>query len=501
MLTPWQACNTPRLLRLAQASCATMLAMVGACAVGPNYHRPTLTPAGGYAAQAVASTTGDTSAAARAQRFAYGVDIPGEWWEVFHSRALNDLVERALRANPNVKAAQAALTVARENVLAKHGAYYPSVDAAVSASKQKTSAALSPSTSSGALYFSLYTPQVAVSYVPDVFGLNRRTVESLAAQEEAARFQLIATHITLSSNVVAAAIQEASIRAQIDATRQAVAASTHMVEILRAQFTRGYVSRLDLASQESQLAQAAATLPPLLKQLMQQRDLLSALAGGFPSEALPDTFALSSFELPEDLPVSLPSQLVEQRPDVRQAEANLHAASAQVGIAVANRLPNITLGATAGSTGLSPSTIFSAANGFWSLAAGLTQPIFQGGTLLHQQRAAEAAYNEAAAQYQSAVITAFQNVADVLNALVQDGDAVKAAAAAATAAKTTLDLAQEQLRVGYTSTLALLNAEQGYQQALITLAQARANRFADTAALFQALGGGWAHCADLANQH
>ena len=478
-----------------------MLAMVGACAVGPNYHRPTLTPAGGYAVQAVTSTTGDTSAAARAQRFAYGVDIPGEWWKVFHSQALNDLVERALQANPNVKAAQAALTVARENVLAKHGAYYPSVDAAVSASKQKTSAALSPSTSSGALYFSLYTPQVAVSYVPDVFGLNRRTVESLAAQEEAARFQLIATHITLSSNVVAAAIQEASIRAQIDATRQAVAASTHMVEILRAQFTRGYVSRLDLASQESQLAQAAATLPPLLKQLMQQRDLLSALAGRFPSEALPDTFALSNFELPEDLPVSLPSQLVEQRPDVRQAEANLHAASAQVGIAVANRLPNITLGATAGSTGLSPSTIFSAANGFWSLAAGLTQPIFQGGTLLHQQRAAEAAYNEAAAQYQSAVITAFQNVADVLNALVQDGDAVKAAAAAATAAKTTLDLAQEQLRVGYTSTLALLNAEQGYQQALITLAQARANRFADTAALFQALGGGWAHRADLANQH
>ncbi len=474
-----------------------MLALLAACAVGPNYHRPALTPAAGYTPQPLTSTTGDASAAAGVQRFGYGIDIPGAWWKVFHSQALDALVERALSANPTIKAAQAALAVARENVLAKHGAYYPSVDAGVSASRQKTSAALSPSTSSGALYFSLYTPQVNVSYVPDVFGLNRRTVESLAAQEQAARFQLIATHITLSSNVVAAAIQEASLRAQIDATHQLVSASTHMVEILRAQFARGYASRLDLAAQESQLAQQAATLPPLLKQLAQQRDLLIALAGGYPSETLPDTFALSSFELPEDLPVSLPSQLVEQRPDVRQAEANLHAASAQVGIAVANRLPNITLAVTAGSSALSPGTIFSAATGFWSLAASLTQPIFQGGMLLHQQRAAEAAYNEAAAQYQSAVITAFQDVADVLNALVQDGDAVKAATAAANAAKVTLDLAQEQVRIGYSSTLALLNAEQAYQQALITLAEARANRFADTAALFQALGGGWSHRGDV----
>ena len=462
-----------------------------ACAVGPNFHQPALAPTAGYATQPLSQTSRDTTNGGVTQHFAYGEDIPAAWWTLFHSLALNDLIERALKANPDIKAAQAALAVAHEDVLAKRGTYYPSVDAGVTASKQKTSAQLSPSTGSGALYFSLYTPQVNVSYVPDVFGLNRRTVESLEAQEDAVRFQLIATNITLTSNVVAAAIQEASLRAQIDATRQLLTVNSNAVQILRAQFVRGYVSRLDLAAQESQLAQVAATLPPLLKALAHQRNLLAALAGGFPDQALPDTFALTALQLPQNLPVSLPSQLVEQRPDIRQAEANLHAASAQVGVAIASRLPNITLSANAGAAALTPASIFGAGAALWTLAAGLTQPIFEGGTLLHEQRAASAAYVEAAEQYQSTVITAFQNVADVLSALGEDADALEAAKAAAEAAKTTLDVAQEQVRVGYANTLALLNAEQTYQQAVITLAQAQSNRFADTAALFQALGGGW----------
>jgi NodT family efflux transporter outer membrane factor (OMF) lipoprotein len=462
-----------------------------ACAVGPNFHQPVLAPTAAYTTQPVSQTSGDTTSGGVAQRFDYGGDLPAEWWTLFHSPALNDLVERALKVNPDLKAAQAALTAARENMLAKRGAYFPSVDAGFNASKNKTSGELSPATSSGALYYSLYTPQVNVSFVPDVFGLNRRTVESAAAQEDAARFQLIATDITLSSNVVAAAIQEASLRAQVAATRQLVAVNTNEVQILRAQFARGYAARLDVAAQESQLAQVAATLPPLLRQLAQQRDLLSALAGSFPNQMLPDTFTLAALQLPEQLPVSLPSRLVEQRPDIRQAEANLHAASAQVGVAIANRLPNITLSANAGASSVSASNIFSPAASFWSLIGGLTQPIFAGGTLLHQQRAAQAAYEQATAQYQSTVITAFQNVADVLNALVEDADGLQAADAAAKAAKVTLDVAQDQVRVGYASTLALLNAEQTYQQALITLAQAQSNRFADTAALFQALGGGW----------
>jgi len=238
-------------------------------------------------------------------------------------------------------------------------------------------------------------------------------------------------------------------------------------------------------------------LPPLLKQLAQQRDLLAALSGGFPNQDLPEKFELSTLQLPQELPLSLPAQLVEQRPDVRQAEENLHSASAQIGIAVANRLPNIALTADAGSMALTFSKIFAGGTGFWDIAAGITQPVFEGGTLLHRERAARAAYALAAEQYRSTVLTAFQNVADTLNALQQDADGLKAAAAAKDASSVTLDLAKKQFQSGYANYLSLLNAEQAYQQAVINLAQAQANRYADTAALFQALGGGWWNRSDL----
>src|SRR5208282_1182191 len=275
------------------------------------------------------------------------------------------------------------------------------------------------------------------------------------------------------------------LRAQIDATRQLVAINSEMVQVLRERFAKGLATRLDVAAQESQLAQTEAALPPLLKQLAQQRDLLSALSGGFPDEDLPEQFELSDLQLPQELPVSLPSQLVEQRPDVRQAEENLHAASAQIGIATANRLPNFMLTADAGTMALTAGKIFSGGAGFGDLGAGITQPIFQGGTLLHQERAAKAAYVQAAEQYRSTVLTAFQNVADTLNALQQDADALKAAAAAKDAASITLDLTKKQLESGYANYIALLSAEQAYQQALINLVQAQSNRYADTAALFQ----------------
>ena len=416
---------------------------------------------------------------------------------MFHSKPLNDLIERSLKANPDLKAAQAALIVARENVLAQRGAYYPSVTGGFSATRAKSANALSPVTNTSALNYSLYTPQVSVSFVPDVFGLNRRTVESLEAQEQQARFALAATHITLSANVAAGAIQEASWRGQIDATRELITINTNMLEILRNQYAKGYASELDVAAQESQLAQVVATLPPLLKQLAQQRDLLAVLSGGFPNQDLIEKFELSSLQLPQELPVSLSSQLVEQRPDVRQAEENLHSASAQIGIAVANRLPNFALTADAGGMAVVLGRLFSGGSGFWDIGAGVTQPIFQGGTLLHRERAARAAYTQAAEQYRSTVLTAFQNVADTLNALQQDADALKAAAAAKDASSVTLDLARKQYQSGYVSYLALLSAEQAYLQAVINLVQAQANRYADTAALFQALGGGWWNRSDV----
>jgi len=254
---------------------------------------------------------------------------------------------------------------------------------------------------------------------------------------------------------------------------------------------------LDVEAQASQLAQVAATLPPLLKQLAQQRDLLAVLSGGFPNQDLVEKFELANLQLPQELPVSLPSQLVEQRPDVRQAEENLHSASAQIGIAIANRFPSFALTADAGTAAVPFGGIFSAANGFRDLAGSVTQPAFEGGTLVHRERAAQAAYSEASEQYQSTVLTAFQNVADTLNALQQDADGLKAAAAAKDAASVTLDLATRQYQAGYVNYLTLLSAEQAYQQAVINLAQAQANRYADAAALFLALGGGWWNRADI----
>jgi NodT family efflux transporter outer membrane factor (OMF) lipoprotein len=238
-------------------------------------------------------------------------------------------------------------------------------------------------------------------------------------------------------------------------------------------------------------------LPPLLKQLAQQRDLLAALCGGFPNQELPEKFELSDLELPKELPLTVPSQLVEQRPDVRQAEENLHAASALIGVARANRLPSFALTADVGSMALIFSHIFGSGTGFWDLGGSATQTVFQGGTLMHKERAARAAYMQASEQYRGAVLTAFQNVADSLHALQQDADGLKAAAAAKDATGVTLDLTKKQLESGYANYLAVLSAELAYQQALINLTQAQANRYADTAALFQALGGGWWNRADV----
>ena len=472
------------------------------CAVGPNFKEPTAPKVSGYTAKPLPTATSSTTdnVAGESQRFVEGLDIPGQWWTLFHSQTLNDLIELALTNSPDLASAQAALAVAHENVLAQKGAYYPSANASFSANRQRTSSQIAPVPNANQFYFSLFTPEVAVSYTPDVFGLNRRTVESLKAQENQARYALDAADVTLSANMVVAAIQEASLRAQIDATRQLIAINNNMVQILREQSAKGAATRMAVAAQESQLAQSEAALPPLLNQLEQNHDLLAALAGNFPDEDLKENFELEDLQLPQELPVSLPSQLVEQRPDVRQAEENYHAACALVGVATAHRLPNLTLSANAGTMALTAGTIFTGGAGFWDIGASVTQPIFEDGTLLHQQRAAKDAYIEAANQYRSTVISAFQNVADTLNALQHDANTLHAAATAANAAKVSLDLARQQLEMGNAGYLDVLNAEQTYQQAVIALIQAEAGRYSDTAALFQALGGGWWNRADLSKR-
>jgi NodT family efflux transporter outer membrane factor (OMF) lipoprotein len=377
------------------------------------------------------------------------------------------------------------------------------VQGSFSASRNKTAASVSPATATGSLYYNQYTAQLSVSYMPDVFGGTRRTVEGLLAQEEAQRFQLEAAHLTLTSGLVSAAVGEAAQREQTAAIKEIIRIQRDSLDILKKQFALGQVAGQDVAAQEAALGQAEATLPPLEKQLVQQRDLIAVLAGRVPSDQPAEKFDLTSLQLPRDLPVSLPSSLVEQRPDIRAAEASLHAASAAIGVAVATRLPQITLSATDGTTALSPLTIaslFGPGTGFWTVAANATQTLFDAGALLHKQRAAEAAFDQSAAQYKATVLAAFQNVADTLEALKSDADALRATVAAEKAAKDSLDIAKRQLAAGAVGYLALLIAENTYEQAVIARVQASGARFADTAALFQALGGGWWHRDDIPPQ-
>ena len=473
--------------------------LTSACVVGPNFKPPAPPAVAGYTAEpphAIEGTPGVPGG--QAQHFVSSADIPADWWRLFHSKALNALIEQALANNADLKAAQAALLVAHENVRAQKGAYAPQVSAGASVTRQKDpSATLAPVPANNASSYTLITPSVSVSYTPDVFGLNKRTVEGLAAQEQATRYQMVATDITLSANVAEAAITEASLEDQIDTTNELIGISHEILSLLRYQKSKGYIGGADIAAQQTQLAQLEATLPPLIKQRDQQNDLIAVLTGRYPAQLPAEKLTLASLTLPADLPLSLPSTLVEQRPDVLQAEENLHAASAAIGVARANRLPNITLSANAGTNALSIGQIFGPGTGFWNIGAALLAPIFDGGTKLHQERAARYAYQQSAEQYRGTVLTAFQNVADTLVALEQDAKTLNATKAAADAAKSSLDLARLQYKDGYAAYLTVLNADQAYRQARLSLVQAAADRFTDTVALFQALGGGWWHRPEL----
>ena len=473
--------------------------LLSACAVGPNYRRPAAPAAHDYAPTATPQATVSASGSAgNAQQLVRNMDIPGQWWTLFHSKPLNALIDDALKHNADAEAAQAALQVAWENVRAQRGAYFPSVDASVNPTRQKTGTVLSSGVASNSTLYNLTTAQVSVSYSPDLWGGNRRQVESLVAQANAQRFQLEATYLTLTSNLVNAAIQEASLRAQIEATHSIIADQEKIMAMLQRRQALGDASEADVATQQAALEQSRASLPPLQKQLAQQRDLLAALSGRMPSDTIDARFTLDALQLPTELPLSLPARLVEQRPDVRMADEQLHAASAQVGVAIANRLPNVQITASIGSAAESASSLLGTGTGFWNLGAGITAPLFQGGALKHKQRAAEATYRQSAAQYRSTVIDAVQNVADVLHAVQSDAVELAAAERAERAAARSVAIARQQLALGDLSEVAMLNAEQTWRQTEITLAQARANRYADTAALFQALGGGWWNRHDVA---
>ncbi len=494
-------------LAILTASAVLTTAMLSACAVGPNYKRPPLPPASAYSPTPFPASTASTSGTAgAAQSVVVGRDISAQWWTLFQSPELNALIERAFVASPTIDAALAALRQGQQNVYAQRGFFFPTLQASYQAQRTKLSGNTASSSEIGIqgngqditqsapaqpVTYTFHTAELTVGYTFDVFGLNRRQVESLQAQADQARFQLEAAYVTLASNVVAAALQEASTRAQIAAVRAIIEDNRRSLEILRGQFRLGYVMGLDVAAQESALSQAEGLLPPLEKQLEQTRDLLRVLVGNAPDHDVPQTFELSELHLPQELPLSLPSKLIEQRPDVRAAEEQVHAASAQVGVAVANRLPQFSLTGDLGGNATQFSQMFLGSGTFWDIIGSASQTLFDGGTLRHRQTAAEQGLVQAAAQYRSTALSAFQNVADTLHALYSDADALKSAVATEQAARVTRDLTRRQLEAGYVNYLALLSAEQAFQQAEIALVQAQASRLGDTAALFQALGGGW----------
>jgi NodT family efflux transporter outer membrane factor (OMF) lipoprotein len=458
------------------------LTWLAGCTVGPDFTPPTPPATGSYTREA---------AAADGQEFAFGADIPGDWWTVYHSPTLDQLVRRALAMNPGLDASRAAVRVAMENVKAQNGAFYPIVTAGLNASRTQNSTVLSPTLTSAALLYDLYQAQLAINWTPDIWGGNKRQVESLQATADSQRFQLESAHVALVTNLVEAVIVDAMLRSQIAASNAMIADEQQILAIEQRQQGAGQIAGADVAIQELALAQAQQSLPPLQKQLAEQDDLVAALTGTLPSEAAGVTIELSSLTLPGDLPLSLPSKLVTQRADVRSAEANLHMASAEIGVAIANQLPNFTLSANGGSVATQLGQLFSPGTNFWSAGAGVAGTLFDGGVLAHRTEAARDTYDEAAAQYRGTVITAFQNVADSLHAIAADGDGLKTATAAEAAAAHSLTIARRQQEVGQTSALGLLTAEQADQQARLAVIQAQANRLTDTALLYQALGGGW----------
>ncbi len=473
---------------------AGFLASLGlsACAVGPNYHAPVAPSATRFTPAPLPNRTASSNfIGGTVQQFVDGLDVSGRWWTLYHSPGLDALVERALHNNPDLQAADAALRVARETYYAQRGVLTPTVGADYNGSRQKISAVLAPPLSSNAELFTLHTAQLNISYTPDVFGGLGRQVESAKAQAEAQRFQTEATYSTLISNLVVAAIQEALVRDQLAATKAVIRTNAVMLDVMRREFSLGEISRNDVTTQEAALAQAEQALPPLEKQRGQALDMIAALTGRYPEQSDEVQIHFSGLELPRQLPVSVPSKFVAQRPDIRAAEASLHAASAQIGVAISNRLPNITLTASAGGSSSELGQLFSHGNGAWAFGADVAQPIFQGRALLHKQRAAEAAYAQAEAQYRSSVLAAFQNVADALQAIETDARALTSAAASERDAELSRSSARKKFEQGEVNNLVVLNADQAVEQAQLTRLQSQAARYTDTAALFQALGGGW----------
>ncbi|MEA9603051.1 efflux transporter outer membrane subunit [Polynucleobacter sp. JS-JIR-II-c23] len=466
---------------------------LSACAVGPDFKQPEAPKTSSYTETTLSKklTTAPGVPGGSEQEFVEGADIEAQWWGLYKSPELDALIKRALEQNPNLGAADAALRAAQENVNAQIGGqYFPSIGVGANAIRQKQPAAVY-GMNSGSNIYSLYNTTVNVTYKLDVFGGARRAVEGARAQAEVAQFQLEGAYLSLTANVVTSAVKEAALRAQMQATEEILKAQTNLAEVTEKQLVIGTVSKVDVTSQRTLVSNSQVDLFNYERNLAFARNQLAVLVGEIPSNANIAKFDLANLHLPEKLPLSVPSSLVRQRPDVRAAEAQLKAQNAFVGVATANLLPQFNITGSIGAASLTSNGLFGPNSALWSLGGGILQPLFQGGQLLAQRRGAIANYELAAFQYQATVLNAFQEVANALRALETGAQALKAASDAERYAYETLDLVQQQYKLGTASYLAVLYYQNQYQQAKVKSVAAQATRFSDTAALFAALGGGW----------
>lgn len=454
---------------------------LSACSLGPDYFRPDLKVPKGYSEKSA--------------NLSDAKPLKPDWWTLFESPGLTALIERSFRENPGIDAAQAALRSAAEAVKAQEGVYYPQVSAGYNFQRSKAlDVFANPLSSNPNQYlYNLHTAQVNISYTPDVFGLNARTVESLEAQRKAQAHILAATRMTLAANVSLSVIQEASLREQLAITEELLHTQGDYLEALKKQKAAGFNTESDISAQELALANTEALIPPIQKSIELQQDALKSLLGVYGTQSLGAPLTLAELKLPMAIPVSLPSKLLDQRPDILAAEEALHAASAAIGVAEAARYPQITLGnVVAGQSGLTFADMFKSVNSFWSLVGGFTLPVFDGGTLSARERQARANFDQATALYRQTVLNAFQNVADALAASEADAEGMKRQTRALHAAERTLTIAKRQVAAGDLGVLALLPLQQNVLQARLSIAGLRALQLSDAVALCQALGGPWA---------
>lgn len=463
-----------------------LIVLLAGCTVGPDFIRPKPPSSDHYNFGGDPSKT--ASAGGQSQRLLHGIGPVEHWWKLFNSKELNELVAEGMINNVTLQAAQASLRQSEDNLKAGYGIFYPQISVALDPSRQKFSPARFGSNAAGSI-FNLVTLSASVSYALDVFGGERRTIENLQSRVDAQRYILQGTYLVLSANIVNTAIARAAYSEEVSLVENQIALQKEQIAITEKQVRAGIASYQTLLAMRSQLATLDANLPPLIQKEAQSEHLLATLTGHNPSAWKPPVLSFSSLDLPKELPLSMPSDLVRKRPDILVAEADLHGASANIGVATAALFPTFTLNGTYGQNNSTMRGLFGSNANFWSLGTNIAAPVFNGGTLTSERQAAIDAYQQSLANYRQTVLSAFAQVADLVRALEHDALSANAEFQSVENAKEALHLAKVNYDAGTVNYLQVLSSDLQYQQARISFLQARAQWLQDTTALFTALGG------------